>query len=104
MVFLGELYAKHGWTMQLHLGVLRSSNTRLLSSLGPDMGFDSIGNFPQIATLGSIRTMRCRKRSSTTSIRRTTARSPRWPSNFQDGSGWWFLDQMEAMEWQLNAL
>ncbi len=47
MVFFGQLDAKRGWTKQLHLGALRNNNTRLLTQLGPDTGFDSIGDFPQ---------------------------------------------------------
>ena len=47
MLFFGQLDAKRGWTKQLHLGALRNNNTRLLKQLGPDTGFDSIGDFPQ---------------------------------------------------------
>ncbi len=53
MVFFGHLDAKRGWTKQLHLGALRNNNTRLLTQLGPDTGFDSIGDFPQAQTLSA---------------------------------------------------
>jgi len=53
MLFFGQLDAKRGWTKQLHLGALRSNNTRLLKQLGPDTGFDSIGDFPQTQTLAA---------------------------------------------------
>ena len=53
MLFFGHLDAKRGWTKQLHLGALRSNNTRLLKQLGPDTGFDSIGDFPQTQTLAA---------------------------------------------------
>jgi len=53
MLFFGQLDAKRGWTKQLHLGALRSNNTRLLKQLGPDTGFDSIGDFPQTQTLSA---------------------------------------------------
>ena len=43
--------AARGWTKQLHLGALRNNNARLLGKLGPDTGFDSIGDFPQAAAL-----------------------------------------------------
>ena len=61
----------------------------------------------------SNRKTRCRKRSSTTTIpstitffrRRSAAfRTERTPGKIQFGSGWWFLDQKEGIEWQLNAL
>jgi glucuronate isomerase len=61
---------ERGWVKQLHLGALRNNNTRLLKQLGPDTGFDSIGDFPRrrasprIST-ASIRTTRCPRRSST---------------------------------------
>ncbi len=53
IVFFGHLDAKRGWTKQLHLGALRNNNTRLLTQLGPDTGFDSIGDFPQAVTLAA---------------------------------------------------
>jgi len=42
--FLGRLYAKHGWVMQLHIGAMRNNNTRMFNKLGPDTGFDSIND------------------------------------------------------------
>ncbi len=53
MLFFGQLNAKKGWTMQLHLGPLRSANTRALKQIGPNTGFDSIGDFPQCQTLAA---------------------------------------------------
>ena len=117
MLFFGRLDAEKGWTKQLHLGALRNNNTRLLGQLGPDTGFDSIGDYPQGAALAAYldaleRDKRCPRPSSTTSTRRTITSSPPCsatsrrdiPAKIQMGSGWWFLDQKEGMEWQLNAL
>ena len=53
MIFFGRLDAKRGWTKQLHLGALRNNNTRLLTRLGPDTGFDAIGDFPQAQALAA---------------------------------------------------
>src|SRR5215469_2577855 len=53
MLFFGRLDAKRGWVKQLHLGALRSMNTRLLKKLGPDTGFDSIGDWPQAQSLAA---------------------------------------------------
>ncbi len=118
MVFFGQLDAKRGWTKQLHLGALRSNNTRLLQQLGPDTGFDSIGDFPQTQTLAAY----LDKLDSENSLPKTIIYNlnpadnyafATMIGNFQDGtipgkiqfgSGWWFLDQKEGMEWQLNAL
>ncbi len=118
MLFLGRLYAEKGWTMQLHLGALRNNNTRLLRELGPDTGFDSIGDFPQAAALSAF----LDRLDSDNALPKTILYNlnpadnyalATMAGNFQDGtiagkvqfgSGWWFLDQKEAMEWQLNAL
>ena len=118
MLEFGRWDAKRGWTKQLHLGALRNNNTRLLSTLGPDTGFDSIGDFPQTVALSRyLNTL-----DSTNELPRTVLYNLNpadnyafacMIGNFQDGtvpgkiqygSGWWFLDQKEAMEWQLNAL
>jgi glucuronate isomerase len=118
MIEFGRWDAKAGWTKQLHLGAQRSNNTRLLQKLGPDTGFDSIGDFSQTRALSRyLDTL-----DSTNELPRTVlynlnpADNYAFASmigNFQDGSvpgkmqfgsGWWFLDQKEAMEWQLNAL
>src|SRR5690625_5715785 len=44
LIALGEMYAEKGWIMQLHLGALRNNNTRMFNKVGPDSGFDSIGD------------------------------------------------------------
>ena len=116
--FLGRLYAEKGWTMQLHLGALRNNNTRLLGQLGPDTGFDSIGDFPQAQALGAFLDRFDTENSLPKTILYNLNPADNYAfatmaGNFQDGtvpgkvqfgSGWWFLDQKEAMEWQLNAL
>ena len=118
MLFLGRLYAEKGWTMQLHLGALRNSNTRLLRHLGPDTGFDSIGDFPQAPSLAAFLDRLDTENALPKTILYNLNPADNYAfatmlGNFQDGSvpgkvqlgsGWWFLDQKEAMEWQLNAL
>ena len=118
MLFLGRLYAERGWTMQLHLGALRNNNTRLLRALGPDTGFDSIGDFAQAAPLAAFLSRLDSDNSLPKTILYNLNPADNYAfaamiGNFQDGSiagkvqlgsGWWFLDQKEAMEWQLNAL
>ena len=47
MIEFGRMDHARGWTMQLHLGALRNNNSRLFKALGPDKGFDSIGDFSQ---------------------------------------------------------
>ncbi len=118
MLELGRWDAKRGWTKQLHLGALRNNNTRLLTKLGADTGFDSIGDFPQARALSTY----LNALDTTGELPRTVLYNlnpadnyafATMIGNFQDGSvpgkmqfgsGWWFLDQKEAMEWQINAL
>lgn len=118
MLFLGRLYAAKGWTMQLHLGALRNNNTRLLKQLGPDTGFDSIGDFPQCQALAAYLDRLDQENALPKTIIYNLNPADNYAfaamiGNFQDGSfpgkiqygsGWWFLDQKEGMEWQLNAL
>ena len=54
MLYFGHLDAEKGWTQQLHLGALRDANTRRLQELGPNTGFDSIGDWPQADALGRL--------------------------------------------------
>jgi glucuronate isomerase len=118
MLFFGRLDAARGWTKQLHLGALRSNNTRLLKQLGPDTGFDSIGDFPQAKTLAAYLDQLDSENSLPKTIIYNLNPADNYIfatmiGNFQDGtipgkiqygSGWWFLDQKEGMEWQINAL
>jgi glucuronate isomerase len=118
MLEFGRWDAARGWTKQLHLGALRNNNGRLLAKFGPDTGFDSIGDFPQTRALSRyLNTL-----DSTDQLPRTIIYNVNpmdnyafgtMIGNFQDGtipgklqfgSGWWFLDQKEGMEWQINAL
>lgn len=118
MLFFGRLDAEKGWTKQLHLMAQRSNNTRRLRELGPDTGFDSIGDLPQIDALSKYLDTLEQEGALPKTILYNL--NPAWNyafatmvGNFQDGkiagkmqfgSGWWFLDQKEAMEWQMNAL
>lgn len=118
MLFFGHLDAKRGWTKQLHLGALRSNNTRLLKQLGPDTGFDSIGDFPQAQTLAAyldkLDTDNCLPKTILYNLNPAdnylmatmigNFQDGTIPGKIQFGSGWWFLDQKEGMEWQMNAL
>jgi glucuronate isomerase len=118
MLHVGRWNAEKGWVMQLHLGPLRNNNTRLFKAIGPDIGCDSIGDFPQARQLSRF----LDRLDQENALPRTILYNlnPRdnyvfgtMCGNFQDGtipgkiqfgSGWWFLDQKEGMEWQINAL
>ena len=118
MMFFGRLDADKGWTKQLHLGALRNNNERLLSKLGPDTGFDSIGDYPQGTALSAYLNALERENALPKTIIYNLNPADNYlfatmignfpgdgiPAKVQMGSGWWFLDQKEGMEWQLNAL
>jgi glucuronate isomerase len=118
MLFFGRLDAEKGWVKQLHLGALRGNNTRLLKQLGPDTGFDSIGDFPQCAALSAYLDRLDQENALPKTVVYNLNPADNYAlaamlGNFQDGtvpgklqfgSGWWFLDQKEGMEWQINAL
>ena len=118
LIYFAHLDHARGWTQQFHLGALRNNNARLLGSLGPDTGFDSIGDFEQAKPLSAF----LNRLDSTNQLAKTILYNlnPRdnelfaaMTGNFQDGtlvgkiqfgSGWWFLDQKDGMEKQINAL
>lgn len=118
MLFFGHLDAKRGWVKQLHLGAMRNNNTRLLKKLGSDTGFDSIGDWPQARTLAAFLDKLDAENALPKTIIYNNNPADNYVfasmiGNFQDGSvpgkvqfgaAWWFLDQKEAMEWQINAL
>ena len=118
MLFFGKLDAQKGWTKQLHLGALRNVNTRALELLGPDTGFDSMGDWPQAAALRAYLDHLNLENALPKMIIYNVNPSDNYamatiagsfqdgsaPGKVQWGSAWWFLDQKEGMEWQLNAL
>jgi glucuronate isomerase len=118
MLFFGRLDAERSWTKQLHLGALRNVNTRGLREAGPDRGFDAIGDWPQIRALGAYLDRLAREQALPNVIVYNLNPADNYAfatmiGSFQEGnvagkiqfgSGWWFLDQKEGIEWQLNAL
>jgi glucuronate isomerase len=118
MLFFGHLDSARNWTKQLHLGALRNVNTRGQRELGPDTGFDSIGDWPQAAKLGAYLNLLESENALPRTIIYNNNPADNYTfatavGNFQDsatagkiqfGSAWWFLDQKEGIESQLNAL
>jgi glucuronate isomerase len=116
--FVGELDADAGWTQQLHLGALRNTNRRRLAEFGPDTGYDSIGDWPQAEPLvryldqlemaGKLPKMVLYNLNPADNYVLATMignfQDGSIPGKLQFGSGWWYLDQKDGMEWQMNAL
>jgi glucuronate isomerase len=118
MFFFGSLDAEKGWTKQLHLGAYRNANTRMGKLLGQDVGFDSLGDWPQAKPLAAYLDRLDSAQVLPKMIVYNTHPENNYVfatmiGNFQDGStpgkmqfgsAWWFLDQKEGIESQLNAL
>ncbi len=118
LYFLGTNYAARGWVQQFHLGALRNNSSRMMRQLGPDTGFDSISDFEQAAALSKfLNRLDTENKLAKTIIYNLNPRDNEVMAtmigNFNDGSvrgkmqfgsAWWFLDQKDGMEKQINAL
>lgn len=107
-----------GWTQQFHIGALRNNNSRMMRELGPDTGFDSIGDFSFASAMAKF----FDKLDTSDQLAKTIIYNlnpadneiiATMIGNFNDGSiagkiqfgsAWWFLDQKDGMEKQMNAL
>jgi glucuronate isomerase len=111
------MYHKKNWVQQFHLGALRNNNSRLLSILGKDSGVDSIGDFPQAYNLAVFLNALDKEDNLASTILYNLNPSDNevfatmcgnfqgvTPGKIQWGSAWWFLDQKDGIEKQLNAL
>jgi glucuronate isomerase len=118
LVFSGQLDAARGWTKQLHLNPVRNTNIRMSAKLGADAGYDTMGDVPQGEALAVfLNALESREALPKTILYNLNPRDNYLfasmtgvfqdgitPGKIQFGSGWWFLDQKEGMEMQLNAL
>jgi glucuronate isomerase len=107
-----------GWTQQFHYGALRNNNSRMMKQLGPDTGYDSIGDFTVAKAMSTFfDQLDASGKLAKTIIYNLNPRDndliATMIGNFQDGtvpgkmqfgSGWWFLDQKTGIEAQLNSL
>jgi len=118
LLSLCKMYHAKGWTQQFHLGAMRNNNTRMFRQLGPDTGFDSIGDYSQATALSGF----LNELDKTNQLTKTVLYNlnpgdnevfATMTGNFNDGSvrgkiqfgsGWWFLDQKDGMEAQINTL
>ena len=115
---LAVMNAEKGWVQQFHFGAMRNNNTRMFQALGPDCGFDSIGDGDVARPMARFfdRLDRDGRLTKTILYNLNPAHNDvvaTMIGNFQDGvtpgkmqygSGWWFLDQKDGMERQLNSL
>jgi glucuronate isomerase len=118
LVTFAEWDWEKGFVQQYHLGALRNNNTRMLKQLGPDTGWDSIGDFSQAKALSKFlnRLDTNNKLAKTIIYNLNPSDNELFATmigNFNDGSAagkiqwgsaWWFLDQKDGMIKQLNTL
>jgi glucuronate isomerase len=118
LVEFGIMDWETGWTQQFHYGPIRNNNSRMMALLGPDTGFDSIGDANTAKSLSKFLDRLDSQGKLTKTILyninpRDNEMIATMIGNFQDGvtagkiqfgSGWWFLDQKDGMERQMNSL
>lgn len=115
---LARMDAQKNWTQQFHLGTLRNTNDAAMKKLGPDTGYDSIGDFeigrPLARFLNTLATEGLLAKTILYNVNpRDNELLATMIGNYQDGSvpgkmqfgsAWWFNDQKEGMERQINCL
>lgn len=115
---LCKMYHAKGWVQQFHLGAIRNNNSLLMNQIGLDAGVDSIGDFPMAEFMSKLfntlnatnqlaKTITYNLNPSQNEVFATMMgnfQAGPTPGKMQWGSGWWFLDQKDGMEKQLNTL
>jgi len=115
---LAKQYHKFNWVQQYHLGPIRNNNSRLVEEVGLDAGCDSIGDYPMAEFMSKLfntlnatnqlaKTITYNLNPSQNEVFATMMgnfQDGKIPGKMQWGSGWWFLDQKDGMEKQLNTL
>jgi glucuronate isomerase len=118
LLFLGRLYARHGWAMQFHINAHRNNNSRMLAQLGPDTGFDSINDsplaYPLVRLLDALERDNALPRTILYSLNARdndvlasiigSFQGGGIPGKIQLGSAWWFNDTKEGMIDQMKSL
>jgi len=118
LLFLGRAYAEKGWVMQLHMNTIRNNSLRMFKLIGPDSGFDAMGDYHLAGSLIGFldrldqtdevpKTILYSLNPTNNELLASIAGSFQGggiPGKIQLGSGWWFNDQMDGMKRQLVAL
>jgi len=115
---LASMNAEKGWVQQFHFGALRNNNTRMFETLGPDTGFDSLDDPCVARPMGRFFDRMNREdhlaktivynlnpvHNEVVASMLGNFQDGQTPGKLQFGAAWWFLDQKDGMEKQLNAL
>ena len=115
---LASMNKAKSWAQQFHVGAIRNNNAKMLQELGPDQGFDSLGDLNMADNMSKFFGKLSKNDSLTKTIvynlnPRDSEMFASMAANFNDGkiagkmqygAAWWFLDQKDGMEKQLNVL
>ena len=115
---LALMNKKKSWAQQFHVGAIRNNNAKMLQDIGPDQGFDSLGDLNMADNMSQFfgKLSQCDGLTKTIVYNLNPRDSEMFASmatNFNDGkvagkmqygAAWWFLDQKDGMEKQLNVL
>ena len=115
---LARMNHEKGWVQQFHFGPMRNTNTRMFRTIGPDTGFDTIGDYRSAEAIARfLDALDAENRltktilynlnpadNSVTAALTANFQDGTIPGKIQFGSGWWFNDQIEGMTAQMNAL
>ncbi len=115
---LGEKYCELGWAMEIHIGAMRNNNTLMFHQIGPDTGFDSVGDaqiaYPLSRFLDSLnrrnklpKTILFNLNDKDNVVLGTMLgnfQSSDAQSKIQYGPAWWFLDSIDGMTNQMKTL
>lgn len=118
LLFLGKEYARLGWAQQYHLNAKRNNSSRMMKLIGPDTGFDSINDYSLVPKLSRILDiLDCTNELPKTILYSLNPKDNEaiaticncfndgfTKSKVQYGSAWWFNDQKDGMEEQINTL
>ncbi len=118
MQFLGTNYAKRGWAMEIHMNIIRNNNQRMFEKLGPDTGFDCIGDYSSAENINKLlnllekdnhlpKTILFAGNPTDNQVLGTILgcfQSSDAASKIQFGTAWWFNDNKDGMENQIKAL
>lgn len=118
LLALGKKYHQLGWAMEIHIGAIRNNSTRMFNKLGPDTGFDSVGDCEIAITLSKFmnelditdqlpKTILFNLNDKDNTVLATMLgnfQSAEADSKIQFGPAWWFLDTMDGMTNQMKSL
>ncbi|KPK85991.1 MAG: glucuronate isomerase [Bacteroides sp. SM23_62_1] len=118
LILFAEMDHDKGWTQQFHIGAIRNINSRMMKMLGPETGYDSIGDFEIARPMSKFFDhLEKNEKLTKTIVYNLNPRDNELiatmiynfnnssiPGKMQYGSGWWFLDQKDGIEKQINTI